>query len=507
MAPLHASDTVAVVGAGTMGTGIAQIAAAAGHPVLLYDHWPDAVDRSLTALEKTLERVVARGKMTPEERLALLARITPCGELAALKTARLVVEAIVESLEIKRKLFADVEKLVDDEAVLATNTSSISITAIASGLQRPERLVGMHFFNPVPLMALVEIISGVATEPRVADMAYERAAAWGKSPVYARSTPGFIVNRVARPFYAEALRVLQEGAAEPETLDALMRDAGGFRMGPFELMDLIGHDVNFAVTRSVFEAHYYDPRFTPSLIQQELVEAGFLGRKSGRGFFRYDEAERPQPQTASDVDAPSSIVAHGDLGPLAPLVELLASKGIDVGRASHETGGGWIELDGRVAVAMTDGRSATERMATELKKPLVLVDLARDLAQATRIGLTPADQTTESERDLAVGLFQLLDKAVSVIADVPGMLVMRTVCMLANEAADAVNQGVCDTESVDTAMRKGVNYPQGPMEWARRIGLGYVVGVLSNLATGYGEDRYRVSPLLRRLLFAEAGPR
>ena len=501
MAALQQIDPIAVVGAGTMGTGIAQIAAAAGHPVFLYDAQQGAVERSIASLQKVVGRLIEKGKMSKQDGAALLERITPCSELHQLKTAKLVVEAIIESLEVKRKLFSDLEDLLSADAILATNTSSISITAIGANLDRPDRLVGMHFFNPVPLMALVEIISGLASDREVANTVYDTAANWGKRPVYARSTPGFIVNRVARPFYAEALRLLQEGAAEPGTLDALMREAGGFRMGPFELMDLIGHDVNFAVTRSVFEAYYYDPRFTPSLLQQELVEAGFLGRKTGRGFYRYDDSERPAPQTAAGANAPHRIVVHGDPGPLQQLVKLLAANNMEVQQGTDGTEAGWLELDDTVAVALTDGRSATERMAVDATKPMVLVDLARDFNSATRVGLAPADQASEQDCALAVGMFQALGKTVSVLDDVPGMLVMRTVCMLANEAADAVNQGVCDAASVDTAMRKGVNYPQGPLEWADQIGLARVVGFLSNLYAGYGEDRYRVSPLLRRKLF------
>jgi 3-hydroxybutyryl-CoA dehydrogenase len=335
----------------------------------------------------------------------------------------------------------------------------------------------MHFFNPVPAMALVEVVSGAATAPEVAESVAATATAWGKTPVHARSTPGFIVNRVARPFYAEALRVLAEGGADPATLDAVMCEAGGFRMGPFELMDLIGHDVNFAVTRSVWKAFFHDPRFTPSLIQQELVDAGHLGRKTGRGFYRYGDAERPAPATLPPGPKPRQVV--GDL-----------------------FADGRIEIDGLTAVALTDGRTATERMAAEGGLPLVLIDLTLDYSRATRVALAPADQAAPDDLARAAGYFQEQGKAVSRLDDVPGMLVMRTVCMLANEAADAVSQGVCDAAAVDTAMRLGTGYPRGPLAWADAIGLDRVVGVLANLATGYGEDRYRVSPLLRRRMLA-----
>ena len=497
---LTPDQPVAVVGSGTMGAGIAQIAAAAGHRVLLHDAREGAAERAIQGIGAALEKRVAQGRMQAQARSELLVRITPCPALAELTPAALVVEAIVEDLAAKQGVFRELETLLGEGAILATNTSSISITAIGAALTRPERLVGMHFFNPVPVMALVEVVSGQATDPAVASTVFETAAAWGKTPVHAKSTPGFIVNRVARPFYAEALRVLNEGGADVATLDAVMREAGGFRMGPFELMDLIGHDVNASVTRSVFDAFHQDPRFTPSLIQEELVAAGFLGRKSGRGFYRYGEgAERPSPGTAKPGQHPERVAVHGGIGPLEPLVRLMQEAGIDVQR---QDGTGWIEIDGRTALKLTDGRTATERMATEGGLPLVLVDLALDHGAATRVALAKADQAGPEDRARAAGLFQALGKAVSVLDDVPGLIVMRTVCMLANEGADAVNQGVCRAEAVDMAMRLAVNYPQGPLAWGQAIGLSRVVQVLTNLAQGYGEDRYRVSPLLRRKVFA-----
>ena len=475
--------TVAVVGSGTMGAGIAQVAAAAGEQVLLHDARAGAAEQAIAGIAAALERRVAQGKLAAADRHALLGRLAAVSGLADLATADLVVEAIVEDLAVKQRLFGELEAVLGPDAILATNTSSLSVTAIASALKRPERLVGMHFFNPVPVMALVEVVSGAATDPAVAETVFATAAAWGKTPVHAKSTPGFIVNRVARPFYAEALRVLGEGGGDPATLDAIMRESGGFRMGPFELMDLIGHDVNFAVTRSVFDAFFQDPRFTPSLIQQELVAAGFLGRKSGRGFYRYGEgADRPRPADMPEGPRPQRIA--GD-----PLAEL--STGLR------------IEIDGLTAVAMTDGRTATERMAAEGGPPLVLVDLALDYRQAGRVALAAADQASPDDLARAAGLFQALGKQVSRLDDVPGMLVMRTVCMLANEAADAVNQGVCDAAAVDTAMRLAVNYPKGPLAWAEAIGLQRVVTVLANLAASYGEDRYRTSPLLRRRLLGK----
>ncbi len=504
MAALRTDRRVGLIGAGTMGAGIAQVAAAAGHPVLLFDVEPDAARRAIQNIDSALQRLVAKGKLPDSDRVALIGRITPCEDLAAIGSASLVVEAIVEDLDVKRRVFGDLEEIVDGDAILASNTSSISITSIGNGLRNPERLIGMHYFNPVPLMALVEVVSGLATAPRVAETVFATAESWGKRPVHTKSTPGFIVNRVARPFYAEALRVLQEGGGDIATLDAVIREAGGFRMGPFELMDLIGHDVNFEVTRSVYNAYFQDPRFTPSLVQQELLAAGFLGRKTGRGFYRYgDDAERPDPSTAPMASPPKKVIVHGDGGPLRPLVPLIETK-LDaaVSRANIDKGDVWLELDERVAVAISDGRTATQRMFTDGTLPLVLVDLALDYCEAGRVALAAADQTPPDDLERAVGFFQFLGKTVSVIDDVPGMIVMRTVCMLANEGADAVYQGVCGAEAVDTAMRGGVNYPLGPMAWAERIGIERIVATLDNMAGIYGEDRYRVSPLLRRRMFS-----
>ncbi|NBW47745.1 MAG: 3-hydroxyacyl-CoA dehydrogenase, partial [Betaproteobacteria bacterium] len=305
------SKSVLVVGAGIMGAGIAQVAAqsmqGAGQQVFLHDAREGAAVEAKAKLATTLQGLVAKGKLTAQACEGALARIVPVSSLDAVAGSGLglVVEAIVEKLEVKRALFQELESRVSPDCVLATNTSSISVTAIANGLKHPERLVGMHFFNPVPLMKLVEVVSGLHTEPLVAQAIFELSQVWGKVPVHAKSTPGFIVNRIARPYYAETLALLQEQSGTPELLDACLK-AVGFRMGPCELMDLIGHDTNFAVTNSVYEANFYDKRYMPSLVQRERVEGGLLGRKSGRGFYRYPEGVPALPVVVVDPMAASA---------------------------------------------------------------------------------------------------------------------------------------------------------------------------------------------------------
>ncbi|MEU8618222.1 3-hydroxyacyl-CoA dehydrogenase [Streptomyces sp. NPDC048623] len=483
---------VAVVGTGTMGQGIAQVALVAGHPVRLYDSAPDRAAEAVATVAARLDRLVEKGRLDAAERDAAVARLHAAGALQELADAALVVEAIVEQLPVKQRLFADLEQVVAADAVLATNTSSLSVTAIAGGLAHPGRFVGLHFFNPAPLLPLVEVVSGFATDPAVATRAYETAKGWGKTPVRCTDTPGFIVNRVARPFYAEALRIFEEGAADPATIDAALRECGGFRMGPFELTDLIGQDVNEAVTRSVWDSFFQDPKFTPSLAQRRLVESGRLGRKSGHGWFPYAEgAERPEPHTAAPAQAPAGIAVRGDLGPAHPLVELFEQAGITVRRRS---GSGYIALPGGGRLHLADGETGFEFRDDEV----VYFDLALDYAKAGRIVLSTGTRTSRETLEEAVGLFQALGKQVSVIGDVPGMIVARTVAMLADLAADAVERGVASAEDIDTAMRLGVNYPLGPLEWAGRIGHARVRNLLSNLHERYPTGRYAPSLALAR---------
>jgi 3-hydroxybutyryl-CoA dehydrogenase len=484
-----------------MGAGIAQVAAMAGHTVRLMDTRAQAAATAIATIRAQLDKLADKGKLSAQSAAQAGSRLIAVDQLSELGDVGLVVEAIVENLQAKQTLYRELEDIVADDCIFGTNTSSISVTAIGAALRHPQRLAGLHFFNPAPVMALVEIVSGLATDPMVADTLFATATAWGKTAVHAKSTPGFIVNRVARPYYGEALRLLTEGAADCATMDAVMREAGGFRMGPFELMDMIGHDVNYAVTCSVWNAFYNDPRFAPSLVQKELVDAGYLGKKAGRGFFDYRAgATKALPATEAPHSAPAHIAICGKSELAQALATRLEAAGIACSRAAS--------VDGRIAevdaavVFVTDGRSATQRAAQSGLANTVLVDLALDYNAATRLALASAAQCSEAAMQGAIALLQACGWKVSRLADLPGLAVMRTVALLANEAADAVNQGVCSAAAADAAMRLGVNYPLGPLAWADRVGLRTIHTVLTHLGASYGEDRYRLSPLIQRLVFS-----
>lgn len=377
-------EKVAVIGAGAMGTGIAQIAATHLHSVVLVDLNQDQLDKAEASLIRIINRQVEKGRMARDHADGVLQRISYTTDLTHCAPCALVIEAVVERLDIKLDLFTRLEAIVSDDAVLATNTSSLSIASIGAACKRPERVLGVHFFNPAPLMPLVEIIPGVASDPGIVTKIRALIDGWKKVTVLAKDTPGFIVNRVARPFYGEAIRILEEGVADAATIDWAMRELGGFRMGPFQLMDFIGHDVNYAVTESVFREFFYDPRYKPSFTQKRLVEAGRLGKKSGRGFYDYAEgASNPEP-----------------------------TKDEDLGR-------------------------------------------------------------------------QILN---------------RILVMLINEAVDARFLNIASAEDIEKAMTKGVNYPKGLLAWGDELGLDQVLALLKNLQDEYGEDRYRPSPLLKRMV-------
>ncbi|WP_329411803.1 3-hydroxyacyl-CoA dehydrogenase [Streptomyces sp. NBC_00704] len=496
MTALDLSSPVAVVGAGTMGQGIAQVALVAGHPVRLYDAVPGRAREAAAAIGARLDRLVEKDRFAAGDRDEARARLHAAEDLADLADCSLVVEAVVERLDVKQELFRQLEDVVGEDCLLATNTSSLSVTAVGGALRNPGRFVGLHFFNPAPLLPLVEVVSGYATDVTSATRAYETARSWGKTPVACADTPGFIVNRIARPFYAEAFAVYEAQGADPATIDAVLRESGGFRMGAFELTDLIGQDVNESVTHSVWQSFFQDARFTPSLAQRRLVESGRLGRKSGQGWYDYREgAERAEPHTAEKAQPPAYVVAEGDLGPASELLALIREAGIQV-REEEEDHGTRLVLPSGGQLALADGQTSVEF------RDVVYFDLALDYRKATRIALSASQDTAGQTMSEAIGLFQALGKDVSVIGDVPGMIVARTVARIVDLAHDAVAKGVATEEDIDTAMRLGVNYPLGPFEWSRRLGRMWAYSLLDDLHDRDPGGRYAPSLALYRHSYA-----
>ena len=492
--------TVLVAGAGTMGSGIAQVAAQAGHPVLLYDNLPGAAPAARERISATLDGLVERGKFDAATVAALLGRIDVIDDLGDAAAAGVAIEAIVEDLDAKRTLFGRLEEIVAADAILASNTSSISISALANGLRHPGRFVGMHFFNPVPLMRLVEVVSGLQTEPATAQAVFALAESWGKSAVHAGSTPGFIVNRIARPFYAEALALLQERAGSPADIDACQRGAG-FRMGPCELMDLIGHDVNLAVTRSVYEANFYDKRYQPSLVQQALVDAGRLGRKSGRGFYDYgDDADAGVAKSVPTTEPPPSELLS--VRGADPVAERIAAALKALGcRFEREVDSKWTGLQVDSArLRLTDGRTAAE-----LGRDVAVFDLPLSNEPGAVLAWSHSARASAEWVDAVPRWLSLLGFAPRRVGDAPGLVVARTLAMLINEAAEAVQQGVCSEADADRAMKLGVNYPAGPFEWLQQWGARNVLCLIDTLDDYYRGERYRASLWLRQRAWALKG--
>ncbi|WP_395376242.1 3-hydroxyacyl-CoA dehydrogenase [Marinicella sp. W31] len=495
MATPTAYQTVAVIGAGTMGIGIAEVAAQHGHQVLLYDLNQDQLQQALMHMQKRLNKRVERGKISAEQVDKCMAAIQAVQNLEDLEPADLVIEAIIEDLAIKQKLFAQLESICSEQTVLASNTSSISITAIAGSLQKPERFIGIHFFNPAPVMKLVEVISGRRSAVVVMDSILELCQSWGKVAVAAKSTPGFIVNRVARPFYGEPLKLYQEGLAEFPVIDTVLQKAAGFRMGPFTLMDLIGVDINFAVSQTVYAAMFNDPRYRPSLIQSEMVAAGLLGRKSGAGFYTYGETPQAQvdvSETSVDVKK-LRITINPDSQHFSWLKDT-AQDHADI-LLTEDTSIAGLRL-GDCEVRISDGRTANT-IARKLNEEVALLDFSFDYNTATHVHVCFSDAVKSTTKNEIIALFQSLNKAVIIGADQPGMIAMRTVAMLINEAADAVFNGVCSEADVDQAMRYGVNYPAGLLATGEQLGWQHVATVLKRLQKWFGDDRYRLSPWIR----------
>ncbi len=466
-------ERIGVVGAGTMGAGIAQLAALGGFETRLYDAVPGALDRGLERLRADLRRGVTRGRWSEGDAGAAESRLHPASSVEDLSDCDLVIEAAPEDLELKRRLFAELAAVCGPEAVLATNTSSLSVNAIAAGVERPERVVGMHFFNPPALMRLVEVVAGHETaEPAVAS-ATEVAEAMGRIPIRAADGIGFLANRCLRPFTLEGLKLVAEGVAPPDQIDRIVRIGGGFRMGPFELMDLVGIDVNLEVAQSFWEQSFHEPRWRPSPLQTRLVDAGRLGRKSGRGWYRYDEGphrpDDPPPLEASaEVDDPNPERVEGP-GFVA------------------------VNLAGALAASPTRPPGSVAFVALPDLAGAAVVELARGPA-------TPAAELSAAGRHFAA-----LGKHVEcVLADPPGLVLGRILCQLVNEACFALGEGVGSAPDIDTAMRLGFNWPCGPFEWAEEIGAAQIVAALDALHRRLGEERYRIAPELRRLAASAA---
>jgi 3-hydroxybutyryl-CoA dehydrogenase len=465
--------TVAVIGSGIMGAGIAEVAASHGHPVLVYDINADAISRAIDGIRTRLESRVARGKLSAEACEETLQRLVPVTDIQALARADLVIEAASEQMAVKKALFAQLAEICPAKTLLTSNTSSISITAIAADLSHPERVAGLHFFNPAPVMKLVEVVSGLATSEEVVEQLSALAVKWGKQPVRCQSTPGFIVNRVARPYYAEAWRALEEQVAAPETIDAALREGAGFPMGPLELTDMIGQDVNFAVTCSVFNAFWQERRFLPSLVQQELVLAGRFGKKSGQGVYNW-RSDRPAAswlETVSDADSAISVQRRSD---------------------------GVTEIDGLLLIE-TQGETA-QALANRYGQPVVVCD--RQEGDVAVIAVAASNPASANRK--AVWHLQQQGKRVLQVADYPGLLIWRTVAMIVNEALDALQKGVASEQDIDIAMRLGVNYPRGPLAWGEQLGWQRLLRLLENLQRHYGEERYRPSSLLRQRALLES---
>lgn len=500
---LFSSDLIAIVGAGAMGRGIAEVALSAGHPVVLYNHREMTLKAADTAIRTNYARRVQKGRITAAESEVELARLRLSMDLSEISNARIVIETIAEDIDHKRRVLIDIERTVVEDAIIATNTSALSIDRLSSFLAKPRRFLGLHFFNPAPVMKLVEIVPGNRTDAAVTDIAERLVAAWGKSSVTCKPTPGFLVNRLARPFYVEAFRLLDEGFDPPHLIDEALRKAGGFRMGPLELTDLIGQDVNFQVTQQIWESMGYDPKYTPSLRQRSLVEAGLLGRKSSAGVFSYGNRELQSDSKTKVRDERAhprpEITVCGESGLLAALVAQAHEKGIGVKQvAATPAFVGSIGIDGGPLLRLTDGRPA-EQVAGELGRGVVLLDLALDYA-GTELLLAAASSDVSEECKRAAHAFLRFAgiENPTFIDDTPGLLVARVVACLINEAAALVQQRVTTREEVETAARLGVNYPLGLLEWRDRVGKGWVETIMRNLSELIHPTRYRPTPSFAR---------
>ena len=491
----HSFQLVGVVGAGAMGRGIAQMAVQAGCKVQVFDTSTQASEAALQSIQQQWERMAAKGKCTPEQLAQWKASLLPAATLSELASCDLIIEAIVERLDVKRDVFAQLEALVTPTAVLATNTSSLSVTAIAAGLKHPERLAGYHFFNPVPLMRLAEIIPGIKTDSGVCQRLDALTRAMGHTPVLAQDTPGFIVNHAGRAYGTEALRIVSESVSDFATIDRILRDQAGFRLGPFELMDLTALDVSHPVMESVYHQYYEEPRYRPSVITAQRLAGGIVGKKVGEGFYRYEDGVAQVP-----AEAETPVVSNMPPVWVSPkaarrpeLYQLL--KHLD---AHIETGA--MPSDQAIIIVAPLGMDVTTIAAVERLDPTrtIGIDLLMPDGAVKRRVLATNPATREDIRDAAHALFARDGKAVSVIKDSGGFVTQRVLAAIVNIASDICQQSICTPQDLDLAVSLGLGYPKGPLAWGDELGPTNVLETLFNLQTVYGDPRYRPSPWLRR---------
>ena len=487
--------TIGVVGTGAMGRGIAQIAAQAGSIVKLFDTNPQAPAQAVDHLAAQWDKLADKGKVTAEQAQAYKARLKTSASLQDLADCSLVVEAIVERLDVKQGLFAELEGIVADHAVLVTNTSSLSVTAIAAKLTRPQQFAGYHFFNPVPLMKVVEVIAGLKTDPRICHDLAAYAREMGHTPVQASDTPGFIVNHAGRGYNTEALRIVSESITDFATVDRILRDQVGFRLGPFELMDLTALDVSHPVMESIYRQYYDEPRYRPNVITAQRLAGGVVGKKVGEGFYAYvDGAAQvpPEPPVPAVQDMPPVWVSSRAVR-RAELLQLLKDLGAKIETASAPS-------DKALCIVAPLGFDVTTVAIVERLDPArtVGIDLLIDDKLTRRRVLATNPATRADMREAAHALFARDGKAVSVIRDSGGFVTQRVVATIVNIACDICQQGVCSPQDLETAVKLGLGYPMGPLAMGDKYGPTEILEVLFNVQTVYGDPRYRPSPWLRR---------
>lgn len=484
---------IGVAGTGTMGRGIMQVAAAGGFTVVAFDARPDAAAQAKGFIAKMLARQVEKKRMSSGDAQSAVDRIEAADRLDALADCDLVIEVITEDLDHKQQLFAQLDQIVRPDAIIATNTSSLAVTAIASVCKHPERVAGFHFFNPVPLMKLVEVIAGMKTDSRVIETLVGVAHRFGHEPVLVKDSPGFLVNHVGRAYMPEALRILSEGIAQPHEIDQTMREAAGFRMGPFELLDLVGLDVAHPVMESIYGQYYQEPMYQPSPITRLRMAGGMLGRKSGGGFYEYHNGESHVPDVRR-VDAPQRKavwVSPQQSEGHAAVSKLLVQLDAVLDGGPHPS-------DDALCIVTPLGHDATTTAVAEGLDPrrTVAIDTLFPLEEHRTLMTTPA--TDAVYRDAAYALFSADGAHVALINDSPGFIAQRIAAMIVNVGCNVAQQGVASPQDIDTATRLGLNYPSGPLELGDQIGAQRVMKILEALHQFYGEPRYRPMPWLKR---------